>query len=108
MADIVVARRDFVQMAALGTASTVAPQALAALADARANVTPQLSPKPTAGATTADIVVETLIAWGAPFVFGIVGDGINPIRGFSNKLTMDGIPEYLMRGRPLQSISETP
>jgi pyruvate dehydrogenase (quinone) len=28
---------------------------------------------------TSDILVETLIAWGAPFVFGIVGDGINPI-----------------------------
>jgi thiamine pyrophosphate-dependent acetolactate synthase large subunit-like protein len=28
---------------------------------------------------TSDILMETLIAWGAPFVFGIVGDGINPI-----------------------------
>jgi len=28
---------------------------------------------------TSDILVETLIAWGTPFVFGIVGDGINPI-----------------------------
>ena len=28
---------------------------------------------------TADILVETLIAWGAPLVFGIVGDGINPV-----------------------------
>lgn len=29
--------------------------------------------------TTADILVETLIAWDAPFVFGVVGDGINPV-----------------------------
>ena len=28
---------------------------------------------------TADIVVETLIVWGVTHVFGIVGDGINPI-----------------------------
>ena len=28
---------------------------------------------------TADILVETLIAWGATHVFGIVGEGINPI-----------------------------
>ena len=28
---------------------------------------------------TADILVEGLIAWGATHVFGIVGDGINPI-----------------------------
>jgi pyruvate dehydrogenase (quinone)/pyruvate decarboxylase len=29
--------------------------------------------------TTADILVETLIAWGATHVFGVVGDGINSI-----------------------------
>jgi len=29
--------------------------------------------------TTADILVETLIAWGAPYVFGVVGDGVNAI-----------------------------
>ena len=31
------------------------------------------------GATTADILVETLIRWQVPLVFGIVGDGINSI-----------------------------
>jgi pyruvate dehydrogenase (quinone) len=30
-------------------------------------------------ATTADILVETLIEWEVPFVFGLVGDGINPL-----------------------------
>ena len=29
--------------------------------------------------TTADILIETLIRWDVRFVFGIVGDGINPI-----------------------------
>ncbi len=32
-----------------------------------------------ANLTTADILVETLIRWDVQFVFGIVGDGINPI-----------------------------
>jgi pyruvate dehydrogenase (quinone)/pyruvate decarboxylase len=39
-----------------------------------------LSPQPTVGPgvddTTSDILVETLIAWGATHVFGLVGDGI--------------------------------
>jgi Thiamine pyrophosphate enzyme, N-terminal TPP binding domain len=39
-----------------------------------------VSPQPTAGPggdqTTSDILVETLIAWGATHVFGLVGDGI--------------------------------
>jgi pyruvate dehydrogenase (quinone) len=29
--------------------------------------------------TTADIIVETLIAWGVPIIFGMVGDGIGPL-----------------------------
>ncbi|MGI4856583.1 MAG: thiamine pyrophosphate-binding protein [Janthinobacterium lividum] len=29
--------------------------------------------------TTADVIVETLIAWNVDHVFGIVGDGINPV-----------------------------
>jgi pyruvate dehydrogenase (quinone)/pyruvate decarboxylase len=29
--------------------------------------------------TTADILIDTLIAWGAEFVFGVVGDGIAPV-----------------------------
>jgi pyruvate dehydrogenase (quinone) len=46
------------------------------LSNARLTAT-ALSPAP--DATTADILVDSLIAWGAPFVFGIVGDGINPV-----------------------------
>lgn len=40
-----------------------------------------MQPKPVfeGNETTADILVETLIAWGATHAFGIVGDGINSI-----------------------------
>jgi pyruvate dehydrogenase (quinone) len=31
---------------------------------------------PAGDLTTSDIIVETLIAWGATHVFGLVGDGI--------------------------------
>lgn len=44
-----------------------------------AEVTPQPILPPSPEINTFDILVETLIAWGAPLVFGIVGDGINPI-----------------------------
>jgi pyruvate dehydrogenase (quinone) len=35
--------------------------------------------QPPPDATTADILVETLVSWGVTFVFGVVGDGINPV-----------------------------
>ena len=41
--------------------------------------TPQPSPAFTPEETTAEIVVDTLIAWGATHAFGLVGDGINSI-----------------------------
>jgi pyruvate dehydrogenase (quinone)/pyruvate decarboxylase len=44
-----------------------------------AHVTPQPDPTPSSDATTADILVDALVQWGAPFVFGVVGDGINSI-----------------------------
>jgi pyruvate dehydrogenase (quinone)/pyruvate decarboxylase len=40
---------------------------------------PQDFLSPSNDATTSDILVETLIAWGATLVFGIVGDGIAPL-----------------------------
>jgi pyruvate dehydrogenase (quinone) len=45
----------------------------------RSHESAQPAPMFDASATTADIIVETLIAWGAPYVFGMVGDGINPL-----------------------------
>ena len=43
------------------------------------HVTAQPDPMPGSDATSADILVDALIQWGAPFVFGVVGDGINSI-----------------------------
>src|SRR4051812_31844425 len=39
----------------------------------------QPSKMPGEDATTADILVDHLIDWGVTHVFGMVGDGINPI-----------------------------
>lgn len=43
-----------------------------------ARVTSAIS-QPAPNATTADILVETLLTWGVTHVFGVVGDGINPV-----------------------------
>jgi pyruvate dehydrogenase (quinone) len=79
-----IARREFVHfVGAAGIASlagvAAAKEVAAQPSETQANVTPQPIPAPSPEMNTADILVETLIAWGAPFVFGIVGDGINPI-----------------------------
>jgi len=42
-------------------------------------ITPQPTALPDGSENTSDILIETLIEWGATHVFGIVGDGINPI-----------------------------
>jgi len=43
-------------------------------------VQPQPNPRTVGGdRTTADIIVETLIIWGVPVIFGVVGDGIGPL-----------------------------
>jgi pyruvate dehydrogenase (quinone)/pyruvate decarboxylase len=80
-----IARRNFFQLAggaigavsAGGLASGRAVAAPEGLSETPAAITPM--PPPSGDMNTSDILVETLIAWGAPFVFGIVGDGINPI-----------------------------
>jgi pyruvate dehydrogenase (quinone)/pyruvate decarboxylase len=78
----VVGRRELIQFAAVGAAvaggSGVAAAALPS--ETAPDVTAQPAP-PHFGddLNTADIVVETLIAWGATHVFGVVGDGINPL-----------------------------
>ena len=75
-----IARRNFVQLAgAMGAVAGFAGRAAgAALSETQADVS-QPIPQPSPEMNTSDILVETLIARGAPFVFGIVGDGINPI-----------------------------
>src|SRR5580693_5576184 len=80
-------RRNFLQMTgagfvAAGTGVT-ARQALASNQPTASEVSGDISTQPSlefaADLTTADIMVETLIAWGATHCFGIVGDGINSI-----------------------------
>ena len=71
-------RRQF--LASAGGAATVAAASLAAAQTlSRDSVTSQPTPAPPSGENTADILVQTLIDWGATHVFGVVGDGINPI-----------------------------
>ena len=74
-------RRDFFQVAAAASLLAAAPRAASAAqpSETEANVAPQPTPQPGADTNTSDIVVETLIDWGATHVFGIVGDGINSI-----------------------------
>ena len=74
-------RRGFLQIAA---GAGAAAGALASVAEAqpsevRSALTAQPAPAFGADETTADIIVETLIAWGATTAFGIVGDGINSL-----------------------------
>jgi pyruvate dehydrogenase (quinone)/pyruvate decarboxylase len=74
-------RRDFFQAAAaVGLAATAPRSASAAQpSETAADITPQPVPISEADVATSDILVETLIDWGATHVFGIVGDGINSI-----------------------------
>jgi pyruvate dehydrogenase (quinone) len=55
------------------------PVAAAHRSETTADVVLQPSPTFDASLNTADIVVETLIAWGATHSFGIVGDGVNSV-----------------------------
>ena len=80
-------RRNFLQMTgagfvAAGTGVT-APQALPSNQPTASGVSGDISTQPSLefapDLTTADIMVETLIAWGATHCFGVVGDGINSI-----------------------------
>ena len=47
--------------------------------ETNSNVTVQPNPSFPEDLNTSDILVETLIDWGATHVFGVVGDGINSI-----------------------------
>ena len=74
-------RRGFMQLAATSLAATGSfADAAAQPSESAAKVVSQ--PEPNFAAddpNTADILIETLIAWGATHVFGVVGDGINAI-----------------------------
>jgi hypothetical protein len=66
------ARRDFMRLAAAAgiTTAGLSGSADASSSEHTANVTPQPLPAPGEDMNTSDILVETLIAWGAPFMFG--------------------------------------
>src|ERR1700761_8443591 len=74
-------RRGFFQAAAAAGLAATAPRIAAAAAPSEtvADVKAQPTPASEADITTSDILVDTLIDWGATHVFGIVGDGINSI-----------------------------
>jgi pyruvate dehydrogenase (quinone)/pyruvate decarboxylase len=74
-------RRAFLELAGAAglTMAALRTNARAAPSGTAPNITPQPTSRPEGHADTADILVETLISWGAPFVFGMVGNGINPI-----------------------------
>ncbi|MBV9201475.1 MAG: pyruvate oxidase, partial [Alphaproteobacteria bacterium] len=74
-------RRGFIQLAATSLAATGSlADAAAQPSESGAKVISQPEPNFAVGdPNTADILIETLIAWGATHVFGVVGDGINAI-----------------------------
>jgi pyruvate dehydrogenase (quinone)/pyruvate decarboxylase len=74
-------RRDFFQVAAAAGLVAAAPRTASAaqLSEAEADIAPQPAPAPSAEMNTSDMLIETMIDWGATHVFGIVGDGINSI-----------------------------
>jgi pyruvate dehydrogenase (quinone) len=74
-------RRDFFQIAAAAgaLAGAAATSAQAAVSEVESEVKAQPAPSFDDDPTTADILVETLVSWGATHAFGIVGDGINSI-----------------------------
>jgi pyruvate dehydrogenase (quinone) len=74
-------RRDFFQVAAAAGLVAAASRTASAAqpSETEASVAPQPTPAPGVDMNTSDILVETMIDWGATHVFGIVGDGINSI-----------------------------
>jgi pyruvate dehydrogenase (quinone) len=70
-------RRQFLVSA--GGAATLAAAALGGQTLTTSSVTSQPTPTPGTDSSTADVLVQTLIDWGATHVFGVVGDGINPV-----------------------------
>jgi pyruvate dehydrogenase (quinone) len=77
-------RREFLQLAeALGGTALAGTSATAAVpvgpSERESRRARQPGPAPGSTQTTADILVETLIAWGAAYVFGVVGDGVNSV-----------------------------
>ena len=75
-----IGRRDFIRLS--GVAGALAGASITGVG-AQSVVVGKVAPQPVLEGTgeldCADILVESLVTWGATHVFGIVGDGINPI-----------------------------
>src|SRR4051794_33532978 len=69
-----VERRNFLQAIA---AATLAPGNVHS--EPAADALAQASGSASEDATAADIIVENLVQWDVSHVFGMVGDGINPL-----------------------------
>ena len=82
-----IGRRNFLQMTGAGlvvaSAGASGAQASASIQPADSEISDGVVRQPwpqfALDLTTADIMVETLISWGATHCFGVVGDGINSI-----------------------------
>ena len=76
-----IVRRDILEGTAIaGLAALTTTKALAtASSETDEAIAPQPTPSLSNDLNTFDILIETLIDWGASHVFGIVGDGINSI-----------------------------
>jgi pyruvate dehydrogenase (quinone) len=82
-----IGRRDFLQMSGAGIVAASAGGSMAQAATANQStasessdgIVSQPSPQFAPDLTTADIIVETLISWGATHCFGVVGDGVNSL-----------------------------
>jgi pyruvate dehydrogenase (quinone)/pyruvate decarboxylase len=76
-------RRRVLQFASAAGSALAATDILATAVTRPGTENPPLSKgasmQSEASLNTADLLVETLIAWDVPFVFGLVGDGINSI-----------------------------
>ena len=74
-------RRDFFRTVAAAGLATLAPMTVSGATPSETEdaVSRQPTPGPGDDWNTSDILIETLIDWGATHVFGIVGDGINSI-----------------------------
>jgi pyruvate dehydrogenase (quinone) len=75
-------RRQFVRN--LSMAVTAAPIATGALSNWSAEtpgkeISPDSPPVAVPTDTTADIIIDKLIAWGVQYIFGLTGDGVNPL-----------------------------
>ena len=72
-------RRNFLLAASGAAALTAATRVAVGQGLGESRLSAQPDPLPDGDKNTSDILVDALIEWGATHVFGIVGDGINPV-----------------------------